>query len=378
MYPVFSRNFFSASEEICTYSHHVNAPYLRREFEVRKGVRKAKITVTSTGFHQFFLNGAELTKDFLSPYITNPDECLVYDTYDVTDALKEGKNCLGFLLGNGMGNCIGGFIWDFEKVAYRSAPSVAFSFEIVYDDGERCSFEADEHLRCAPSPVTFDDLRSGTHVDARLRADGWNLPGFDDGKWTNAVRARTPHGEASSFCGVPVLSSRTLTPVRVTENARSAPIDPNTVRPVCVELSASLGRHFGEGETGRLFDFGENVAGVLKIRVKGRAGQKLAFQFAEYLDEDGCLHYENIAVFYPQGYCQRDEYICRGDEEGEECLFPFTYHGGRWCLVTGLDGHQPISLEFLVTHAALPRRGGGSQTERSRWLSKKRTACAQS
>lgn len=128
------------------------------------------------------------------------------------------------------------------------------------------------------------------------------------------------------------------------------------IREISIEISESMHLHFGEPCGGRLFDFGENVAGVLKIRVRGKAGQKLAFQFAEYLDEENRINFENLAAFYPQNYCQRDEYICRGDGE-EECLFPFTYHGGRWCLVSGLEEGQPISLEFLVIHADLPRHG---------------------
>lgn len=329
---------------------------MRRTFTLGDLPKKAEITVTSTGFYRIFINGKEITKDFLSPYITNPDQCLIYDRYDIAPYLGKGENCLAFVLGNGMVNCIGGYIWDFDKTVYRSAPSIAFFTEITLKSGEVCTFEADETLKCAPSLITFDDLRSGTHIDARLKQDGWNLPGFDDSRWTGAARAETPRGEASLYFGNPVTASRVLTPVKITEHATSAPMNLKDIREISIEISESMHLHFGEPCSGRLFDFGENVAGVLRIRVRGKAGQKLAFQFAEYLDEENRINFENLAAFYPQNHCQRDEYICRGDGE-EECLFPFTYHGGRWCLVSGLEEGQPISLEFLVIHADLPRHG---------------------
>ena len=355
---MFSKKFFYASNDICTYKKHVNAPYMRREFEVSDEIEAAEITVTSTGFYKLFINGTDITKDFLSPYITNPDQCLIYDKYDVGKYLKKGINCIGFVLGNGMVNCIGGYIWGFDKVPYRSAPSIAFDMQIKYKSGEEKGFEADGLLKCAPSPITFDDLRSGTHIDSRLKQDGWNMPGFDDGSWTNAVRAETPRGKESLYFGNPVISSRILKPVKITENAESAPI--KNMDKMCkesIELSEKSGLNFGDTYSGRLFDFGENVSGVLRIKVTGKPGQKLDFQFAEYLDEENRISFENIASFYPQDYCQHNVYICCGDGE-EECTFPFTYHCGRWCLVSGLEENQEIELEYLVIHADLPHRGG--------------------
>ena len=94
-----------------------------------------------------------------------------YDTYDVHTLLRQGKNCIGLLLGNGISNAIGGFVWDFDKASFRSAPQVALSFEAVCGEKTLC-FEADETFRCAPSPIIFDDLRSGEHYNATLEIDG--------------------------------------------------------------------------------------------------------------------------------------------------------------------------------------------------------------
>lgn len=65
-----------------------------------------------------------LLRRALAPCITNPDDIIFYDTYDVAKYLKEGENCFAFLLGNGMSNSIGGFIWDFVRHCSAQLPSL--------------------------------------------------------------------------------------------------------------------------------------------------------------------------------------------------------------------------------------------------------------
>ena len=124
-----STKFIKATQDFATYEKPVNAPYIRKSFTLEALPEKAVATLTSTGFYRFWVNGTELTASRLAPCITNPDDIIFYDTYDVAKYLKEGENCFAFLLGNGMSNSIGGFIWDFDKALFRSAPKLAFAFE---------------------------------------------------------------------------------------------------------------------------------------------------------------------------------------------------------------------------------------------------------
>ncbi len=348
---MFSKKFFAATKEYCTFEKHVNAPYMRKEFDVEKEVETAEITVTSTGFYDIFINGKKITKGMLAPYITNVDESLIYDKYDLKPYLKEGKNCIGFILGNGMVNCLGGFVWELEQCDYRGAPAIAFALDI---DGKIT--EADESIKCAPSPVTFDDMRCGERYDARLEQDGWCNPGFDDTQWSNALPSRTPAGRPSMYIGTPVKQHNAL--------KSSAPIKGKAFEK---EQKAAFFRKVDldkilpivDGEmTGYIYDFGKNCSGVPKLKINGKKGQKIVMQFSEYV-EDGVVDYEEIYIFYPKEYAQRDVYICKGGEE--EIYIPsFTFHCGRYCLVTGLEEHQavPETLEYLEVHADLPRHGG--------------------
>ena len=157
---MFSTRFIAATKEYSTLEKRVPAPYLRRTFEVSGAVKAAKLTVCGLGFYELFINGRRLTKGLIAPYVSNPDDILYYDEYDVTAELRAGRNALGLLLGNGMLNCPGGQIWDLQLTRYRSAPKAALALQIETEDGEKICIEADEAFRCAPSPILYDDLRA--------------------------------------------------------------------------------------------------------------------------------------------------------------------------------------------------------------------------
>lgn len=113
----FPKSFIRASEAYNTFEHHVPAPYLRRAFQVDHEA-KANVIITALGFYELYLNGERITKGRLAPYISNPDDLVYYDTYEVT--LRAGKNVLGVWLGNGFTNNPGGHIWDFDTAAFRA------------------------------------------------------------------------------------------------------------------------------------------------------------------------------------------------------------------------------------------------------------------
>ena len=107
---MFSLKFVSATRAYSTFSERVPAPLLRRTFEVDSKVHSASITLCGLGFYELYLNGERLTKGPLAPYISNPDDILYYDSYDVAPLLRQGRNTIGVILGNGMLNCPGGEI----------------------------------------------------------------------------------------------------------------------------------------------------------------------------------------------------------------------------------------------------------------------------
>lgn len=322
----FSERFISASREFCTFEQHVPAPCLRRTFELKALPSRAEITVCGMGFYRIWINGKEITKGFLAPYLYSPNDFRYYDRYDLSGLLKPGKNAVAFLLGNGFLNSMDNTLWDFQKAEWRSAPKLAVALEV---DGE-VLFEADGAFRTADSSITYDDYRCGEHYDATRELIGWTETDYDDSAWGNAFSVPTPKGTPRLCTVEPILSEKTLLPVSVTE---------------C------------DGKY--LYDFGEINAGVCTLKVRGRAGQKIVLRHGEIV-RDGRLDLANISFGERsrEGYVQQDEYRCSG--RGFETYTPsFTYHGFRYVEVEGLDAEQATTdlLRFQVLHSALSRCG---------------------
>ena len=330
----FSKRFYAATREFTTIARNIPAPYLRRSFTLDAPADAASLTVCGLGFYELFVNGQKITKGHMAPYISNPDDILYYDSYDIAPYLRTGENVIGFLLGNGMLNCWGGFVWDFEKAVYRSAPKVAFRAEIRCGEDVR-AFEADERMVCHPSPILSDDLRIGEEYDARLALTGWAEPGFDAAGWTPALPAETPRGEARLCEAEPI--------VRFGER-RPAAILPQ--------------------DNAYIYDFGVNDAGITRLHIHGKPGQKITLYHGEAL-VDGRFYADNLIFLRPEyaempQYTQRIVYTCRG---GDETFEPsFTYHGFRYVLVEGIEPEQATEelLTYVVMHTKLKERGSFS------------------
>lgn len=322
-----NERFVSAGEEYCDFDRRVPAPYMRGTFLLEKEAENAFITITALGFYDLYVNGARITKGILAPYISNPDQIVVYDRYDVKRYLRRGKNAVGLILGNGFSNGFGGFVWEFDKAPFRAAPKTAFAVEV---NGEKI-FSTENEIKTAPSPILFDELRQGEVYDARLEIKGWALPGFDDTEWRAAVAAPAPKGR--------------FLPARfepIAEHKRR--------RAVCVVPL----------EDGYLYDFGVNTAGVPVLKTDGKAGQKITLVCGEWF-KNGDLELDNIR-FAAQKQFKREaqtvEYICKG-EAGEGFTPCFSYYGGRYVKVTGITPEQAVTglVEFSEQSSAIRKIG---------------------
>ncbi len=346
-----SGKFICATYDYSTYTKAVPSPYFRKTFIADFIPSKCTVTVGCAGFYELYINGQKITKGLLAPYISNPDDIVYYDEYDITGYIAEGRNAIGIQLGNGFQNNIGGQIWDLDDAEFRGAPRVAFALEVTRQDGKTAVIEADTSVKTAPSPVLFDDMRCGVVYDARREITGWSQADFIDDEWENALIAETPRGERRLCTADPILPIRHLSPISV-KKCTLADFRPRGDVPKTPNPYASTEK------VGYLYDFGINTAGVVRLKISGERGQHIDLQFGEYINEKGEADISNIN-FYPDGYSQRDVYILKG--EGEEIFEPqFTYHGYRYCLVLGLTEAQATEnlLTMIVCSSSIKERGG--------------------
>ena len=316
----FSNKFICAGIRDCTIKEHINAPMFRKNFFLKMMPQSAKITVCGLGFYRIFINGKEITSSLFAPYISNPNDIVYYQTYNLIGYVGRGKNCVSFVLGNGMLNCVGGYIWKFDEAAYRSSPKLAFSLEI---DGE--VFEADESVKTHDSAITFDDLRAGERYDARLETNGWNLAEYDDSSWKNAVFAIEPKGEKRIGMHHPILVEKEIKPVKITN-----------------------------GDGGYIYDFGINTAGIIRLEINGKSGQTLKLIHSEIVN-DGKADLSNISFegYTIEDYNQCIIYTCKN---GPQIYRPsFSFMGFRYVFVSDITEEQATRglLTMLVTHSAV-------------------------
>ena len=335
----FPNKFFKATDEMNTYEKHINAPYIRKAFTA-PSFEKAYITISGLGFYKLFINGKDITKGLLAPYISNPDDIVYFDKYDVTDLLNE-NNTIGIILGNGMQNAPGGRVWDFDIARFRNAPCFAACITYIDKDGNDTIVAADASFKCKPSPIIFDDLRSGCFYDANLEESDWLCFDYDDSSWCNVKKAENPRGEYRICEAQPIKITREIKAIEIKEATLSNRFNNRKN----MRLDTQYKFNFG-GKKGVMFDFGVNTAGIFRLKLDGRKGQEIFIQFCEFMDAKGEPYYGNTGSFYPDGYGQTAYYVCKGEKD-EGYTPDFTYIGYRYAVVFGLDENQ-ISDETLV------------------------------
>ena len=330
--------FIKATEEYNTFENNVPAPYLRKSF-YSDIETTGSIKIAACGFYKLYINGKDITKGYLAPYISNTDDYIYYDEYSVS--LLKGENVIGIVLGNGFQNNPGGYIWDFDKAPFRSAPMVALNLTFKNAAGDAVTICTDETFKTHPSPILFDDYRFGEKYDANCEISGWNIKGFDDADWQNAINAKPPKGEIKLCEAEPIIKETEIEPLDI----------------------------FEEGDA-FIYDFGVSNAGVCRLNINGEKGQKIELQHTDLL-KDGKFFLDNI--WFVRDFWQRDKeivhkdiYICAGS--GNETYTPtFTYHGFRYVKVTGIKKEQATKdlLTFIVFHSDLETRGGFSCSDKT-------------
>ena len=305
---IFSPNFVCATKEYNTYEAPVANPQFRKSFTLTSLPKSAEITICGLGYYELYVNGENITKGFMAPYRSNPEHYLYYDNYQLSEYLTEGENVIGVLLGNGfLNSCID--IWDFTKSPFRSSPMVALSLEI---DGKEL-FDATQ-LKCAESPITFEEFHSGEYYDARLEMAGWKTAGFDDRAWREVLPAKTLAGEPRIADCEPIGIIDVHYPARILKS-----------------------------KNGYIYDFVVNAAGLCELNIKGVEGQEVTLRYGEML-RNGELDTENIS--YNQ-WANVDRYTLKGGAV-EKFMPHFVYHGFRFVEVTGITEKQatPELLTF--------------------------------
>jgi len=293
------------------------SPLLRNEFTVAKDIRRARVYVSGVGFSELYLNGRKVGDHVLDPAATDYDKRVLYVTHDVTDRLKDGRNALGVMLGNG---------WYCEpgRMRYGDSPRVLLQMQIEHVDGSTSSVTSGPTWKAIDGPIRRNDFWNGEVYDARLQRPGWTTPGYDDSQWVAAAVKQSPGGFMQSQLMPPIKVNRTLRPVKLTNPKPGVYV----------------------------YDLGQFFGGWARLRMRGpvtmeHAGTTVAIRYSAHLLADSGL----IDQGRYRGGGATDHYTFQGD--GEEIYEPrFTYHPVRYVQIEGYPGELTIDdLQGRVTYS---------------------------
>jgi alpha-L-rhamnosidase len=298
------------------------AAYLRKSLTIDRPVKRAFVHASALGVYELHLNGRVIGDACLAPGWTDFRKRVHYQTHDVTYQLQQGENVLGIILADGW---YAGFVgYQGRRNWYGDKPRCIAQLHIEFQDGTQTVIGTDESWRASRGPVQQADLFMGCQYDARLEQRGWDDVAFSAAVWHPVDHGDRPRAMLVSHPGTPVTRTDQISAQAVSEP------EPGIF----------------------VVDFGQNLVGVVRIKLRGERGTRVVLRYAEMINPDGSLYTTSL-----RGARATDTYICRGD--GDEVFEPsFTFHGFRYVEVRGLRRRPAIgSMVAVVMHSAMERTG---------------------
>ncbi len=293
----------------------------RKEVKLTKPVKRAWIYASALGIYELRMNGRKVGEELFAPGWTDYRKRVQYQRHEVTDLLASGGNVIGAELAPGW---FSGKIGWFAAGRYGKRPAFAAELHLEFTDGSSQVVATDGTWKASAAPLTASDILDGDQYDSRLEQNGWDLPGFDDAKWTAAEVVIGEKRNMVAQRDQPVGVIREMKPVKVSEPT------PGTF----------------------VYDLGQNITGVARIKVQGSQGTKVTLRFAERINPDGTLDVTNLKLAKAT-----DTFILSGN--GSETFQPkFTFHGFRWLSIEGLaKAPAPSDVTGVVIGSLLPEAG---------------------
>lgn len=288
----------------------LSARYLRKEFVSKPAVKRAMVYLSGLGMYELYINGKKTGDQVLAPNPTDYRKSFFYNTHDVTQQIRAGKNSIAAVLGNGR------FFtmrqnYKTHKHNNFGFPKLLLQLEIEFADGRKEIIVSDESWKLnADGPIRTNNEYDGEEYDARKEWKGWLFPGFNDAAWKQPELVAAPPG---------LITSQMSEPMKVMQ----------LINPRSIKKLAS-GNY--------IIDMGQNFSGWIALRnIKGKAGDKVVLRFAESLQANGELYVANL-----RDAKVTDIYTLKGT--GNESWEPsFVYHGFRYVEISSFPGTPQLS-----------------------------------
>lgn len=283
----------------------------KKDINLKTKPVKAVIYATAIGIYNLALNGKKIGRRYFAPGFTSYKTSLQYQTYDITEDIGTSDNLTAVVAG---GWAVGSYVFTRKNRITADRQALLLELRLTYADGTAEVIGTDESwFVTRGGNLREADLYDGEVYDATvdLNVVGWKRAAVEKVKISPEIVAEY---------GSPVIAHEVFKPLSATK--------------------------YG-GET--IYDFGQNLAGVIRFRVNGKAGQKIKIRHAEVLTEDGGLN-----TAFLRSAKARIEYVCK---DGEQTYMPeFTYMGFRYAGVSGVD-EKDIEVESVALYSDIADNG---------------------
>ena len=291
------------------------APVFRKKWKVEGKVSKAELLLTALGVYDAYLNGQRVSDYVLAPGWTVYEKRLQYQTYDVTELLKD-DNELEVTVGKGWwrSEMPGGWQEFPGKEERMKRHGGCFGeLSLVFEDGSRQVIPTDCSWEVAESAVRYSEIYHGETNDARVIPQDWQAVEEFDGP------------------------TETLIPQEGDEIKEKE-------RVAVKEIITTP-----KGET--VLDFGQLLTGYVEFTVDAKAGDEILLLCAEVLDGDGNFYNENYRTAKSEF-----RYICK---DGEQTWRPrLTFFGFRYLKLEQFPGTpRPEQFTGIVVYSDMKRIG---------------------
>ena len=286
-------NFIGVKENVGVF-------VVEKRFTAHAGER-AVLKVTALGLYFAEINGVRVGDAYLTPGWTSYNKMLQVQEFDVTALLKEGENVLSLTVGEGW--YCGPLTWERKRSFYGKQSAVCA--DLIFAD----------------RTVSTDE--SWTARESVIRASG-----IYDGETQDFTAECKPLTVCEVAFDKSVLVPQISEPVRNVER-----------------LPVKEVIHTPAGEL--VYDFGQNMAGVVEIRTPENFNGTLTLQFAEIL-VNGNFYTDNL-----RSAKATDTFTVKG----ARTLSPeFTFHGFRYMKLTGAELPQE-NVTAIVWYTDMKRTG---------------------
>lgn len=284
----------------------------RKTFAANKPVASVQILATAMGIYKMKLNGIAVGDQYFAPGFTSYKSHLMYQTYDVTDLVKKDNTLIVDVAG---GWAVGSFVFTRVNRVTADRQTLLGEIRIAYADGTSEVIGTDGTWDVSEEgPYRMADIYDGETYDATID--------YQTIAWRKAApETLRVKPQLMADYGAPVKAQEVMKP-----------------------LSS---KRMKDGST--VYDFGQNFAGVVSLKINGRKGQRITVRHGEIVDAEGQPNYDVLRSAKATA-----EYTC---VDGMQIYSPtLTYMGFRYVQIWGIEADK-VGVAALALYSDIDRIG---------------------